>query len=138
MFYGLLTAISVVICQFGRRSGETLGAAYVLALIWLLSNLSHWFLTPYTQYFPFIDGFTASCMAWVWRREMTSWRITLILLFLVECLIHAEFFALGDFSRAANYLYTLKRNLLYISQLACVVAPNVLTMRGFRGSLPMR
>lgn len=123
-FYGLTTLLAVSAAAYGRRerrSQDTLGAALVLAMMWGLWNLSHWFLTaPYNAYFPLLDYVACIGFAWTWRRTLRPWKVVLIALFLTECVLHAAYFDLGDRSRTAKYAYDLKQNLIYIGQLFCV------------------
>lgn len=123
-FYGLATLLAVSAAAYGRRerrSGDTLGAAFVLAALWGLWNLSHWFVpTPYNQFFPLLDYAVCAGMAWAWRRTLRSWKVLLILLFLAQCILHAAYFASTDHSFRVRYAYDLRQNLIYIAQLACV------------------
>lgn len=121
IFYGLLTIGSVTTVFFRkRRPRDTLGAVFLLAILWLAWNLSHWFLEPYTQFFPVMDALATGSLVWLWKYRVNWWRGLLISLFLSECYIHAAYFALGDHSREALYAYNLKQNLIYAAQLACV------------------
>lgn len=122
--YGAFTIGAYAVTHYGRRnrrSEDTLGAAFVLTLLWLLWNCSHWFAPhPYSQFFPILDAFTCLCMIWLWRDRLRPWKVALILLFAGECLLHVEYFMVGDRSHAAKYVYDLKQNLIYIGQWSCV------------------
>jgi hypothetical protein len=123
-FYGLMTVGAIMLARHGqklRRSEDSLGAAFLLGGLWLAWNLSHWFMPePYNQYFPLLDSVTCVSLIWLWRTRYRAWKVCLILLFFIESLIHADYFAVGDHSHAARYAYDLKQNLIYIGQLACV------------------
>lgn len=103
-----------------RRRGETFGAAAMLAVIWLLSNLGHWFLDPYQQFFTVVDYVAVLGMLWVWRANIEVWKLVLVGLFLATWPFHWSYIAKNDNSHAAKYAYDLALNLIYLGQLATV------------------
>lgn len=125
LVYGFLTGLTIYIAR-RWRSEDTLGAAYVLAGLWITSNLSHWFIPhPYNQFFPALDGFTAFLMALVWRKKPRVWTTVLIGLLLADCCVHAERFQHGD-THARRFRYDLSLNLIYGLQLTTVCAPGLI------------
>lgn len=123
--YGFLTIFAVLLSVYGsdgRRSDDTpLIASITLLAMWVCSNLSHWFIPhPYTQLIPTLDSLVAVSMAIGWRYRLRPWSVILVGLLLIDCVIHANFYSVGDWSFPARYAYDLKLNIVYIAQLLCV------------------
>lgn len=133
-FYGLLT-LSVLILAFGRHDPDARGAAVVLALLYVLTNVCQAFVhNPYNQFFPILDGATAAALVWFWRRRLQSWQIALVLLLLLDVAIHAVYFRGGDSRQPARYAYDLELNLIYIAQLVCVALGGSRKRRRYGGA----
>ena len=124
MVYGALTAgVVTTVWMDKRRPADARGAAVVLAVLWLVWNLSHWFKPePYSQWFPLMDCGTAAILAWLWRQRYEPWKVLLICLYLAQIGLHVAYYAAGDTSFEAKYRYDLLQNILFIGQLATVAS----------------
>lgn len=126
LFYGMLTICVVGSAALSPARDDVLPPALILTLLFIVSNLSHSLLRindPYNAFYMILDAGTAIMLALVWRHELSSWRVCLILLFLFDCMAHVVYTQHADTSFRARYAYDLTLNLLYTIQLACVAIP---------------
>jgi heme/copper-type cytochrome/quinol oxidase subunit 4 len=72
-----------------------------------------------------MDTIIAVVLVLAWRDSLVPWKVILITLVLMDCLIHVEFFMRNDTSFRSKYNYDLTLNLVYISKVACVAIPSV-------------
>lgn len=120
-FYGAVT-LGVLLLTFQGRDRDARGAAIVLALLYVLTNICQVFVHhPYNQFYPILDGATAAALIWFWRWSLRPWKAALICFLLVDVLIHVGYFRAGDTGHDARYVYDLRLNLVFLAQWVCVV-----------------
>lgn len=133
-FYGLLTAATVVVARRGYHASPRYlyylpGAAYLLATVFVLSNLSYLFAVPHMKFYPLIDAFCATILSIQWAKSRHSYLAWLAGLFMLDGVAHFAYFNFGADTYHDRFFYDLALNLIYVAQMAAVVIPAIRILR---------
>lgn len=122
MLYAVLTAAALLAAfRSRRRNVELRFAVVVLAITWVISNLSVVFIKSFhTQYYPAMDALCAVIFVLLWGRSRHWWQLGLAVLFLAQVALHVVFFSGSENDFATRSHYHLALNALYVCQLGLV------------------
>lgn len=123
-----IAVLAIDMAAWLRKSGgcgDAVACAGILLMTWAASNVMVALYTPPAAYllYPITDAMAGATVMWMWFTKRARWKLVLVGLFLLQCILHVAFWLHEDKSYGVLYAYVLGINISFGLQLLVTAWP---------------